>query len=84
MVSAAERAAWQRVAVCEEGGNWHVRGPVYSGGLGISDNNWTHYSAGLGFPVNAADATEDEQIIVAQRIEGSAYVPDQGRCCESW
>jgi len=77
-------AEWSKVNVCEEGGNWYVRGGVYSGGLGISDVNWSIYSAGLGFPANAADATPAQQVYVAERIEGGTYVPDQNGCGGSW
>ena len=80
MPSAAVMAQWQRVAICEEGGDWHVRGSMYSGGLGIMNSNWTYYSRGLGFPASAADATPEQQVIVAQRIQGSSFVPDQNGC----
>jgi len=80
MPSAAVMAQWQKVAICEEGGNWHVRGSLYSGGLGIRNSNWTYYSRGLGFPASAADAAPWQQVIVAQRIQGSSFVPDQYGC----
>jgi resuscitation-promoting factor RpfA len=80
-VSLAEFAAWSKVNACEEGGAWHVRGAVFSGGLGISNSNWAEYG-GTQFAANAADATPAEQIIVAQRIQ--PVPPDQHGCSGSW
>jgi len=80
-VTDAERTAWERVALCEEGGNWQADGPVFSGGLGISRANWDAYG-GQQFAADGAEATEDQQIIVAMRISPNA--PDQGGCTGSW
>lgn len=80
-VTPAEFRAWSKVNICEEGGNWHVRGSIYSGGLGISNVNWIHYG-GRQFAPNGADATPDEQIIVAERIQPNP--PDQHGCTGSW
>ena len=77
-VSPALRAEWERVALCEEGGNWHADGAVFSGGLGISRTNWVRYCGTQFAPVGAL-ATEDQQIIVAERITGG-WVPDQYGC----
>ena len=79
-VTPAQRAAWQRVAICEEGGNWQADGPRFSGGLGISRTNWVAYG-GLQYASRGALATPDEQIMVAQRIQPNA--PDQ-HGCHSW
>ncbi len=79
-VTPAQRAAWDRVAMCEEGGNWQADGPRFSGGLGISRANWSGYGGRQYAPV-ASLATPDQQIMVAQRIQG--YPPDQ-RGCSSW
>jgi hypothetical protein len=76
-VSPAELKAWSKVNKCEEGGDWHVRGSQYSGGLGISNYNWDHYRP-RDFPANAADATPAEQIVVAERIQPDP--PDQQGC----
>jgi hypothetical protein len=65
------------VALCEEGGNYAFRGSVFSGGLGISVVNWAAYG-GLAYAANAADATPDQQIMVAERIQSSP--PDQSGC----
>jgi len=79
-VSPGQRAAWERVAMCEEGGNWHSDGPRFSGGLGITRANWANYG-GLQYAPEGAMATEDQQIMVAERIQSSP--PDQYGC-SSW
>ena len=79
-VTATQRAEWDRVAMCEEGGNWEADGSRFSGGLGITRSNWDSYG-GLQYAPEAAEATPDEQIMVAERIQ--AYPPDQGGC-SSW
>ncbi len=76
-VTPAQRAAWERVAMCEEGGDWSADGGRFSGGLGISRANWIAYGGGE-FAPEGAMATEDQQIMVAERIQSSA--PDQDGC----
>jgi hypothetical protein len=76
-VTPGQRASWERVAMCEEGGNWQASGPRFSGGLGISRSNWVDYGGGA-FAPEAAMATADQQIMVAERIEPNP--PDQGGC----
>jgi hypothetical protein len=76
-VTPAQRAAWERVAMCEEGGNWHSDGSRFSGGLGITRANWAEYG-GLQYASEGALATPDQQIMVAERIQ--SYPPDQGGC----
>jgi hypothetical protein len=70
-------AAWTRVAMCEEGGNWHVYGPRFSGGLGISNDNWVRFG-GREFSWNASRATPQQQVTVAMRIQRTP--PDQYGC----
>jgi hypothetical protein len=82
-VTDAQRAAWSKVNVCEEGGNWHVQGSMYQGGLGISVTNWVAYGGLRDFGPEWA-ASPDQQIIVAMRIEGNGYVPDQYGCSGGW
>jgi len=74
---------WEKVAVCETGYNWTLRGPLYSGGLGITNHNWTSYGGGQ-FANNAADASIEEQIYIATKINSSSYVPDQYGCGHGW
>jgi hypothetical protein len=88
LVTATVRAEWQRTSVCETGGNWAMHGPVYGGGIGMSDVNWSAYSAGLGYPATEGTATPTQQIIVAERVQAAAgvpgYVPDQFGCGTGW
>ncbi len=79
-VTPEQRAAWERVAMCEEGGNWAADGPRFSGGLGITRANWYAFGGGA-FAPSGAQATEDQQIMVAERIQSSP--PDQ-QGCQSW
>jgi hypothetical protein len=76
-VTPEQRAAWERVALCEEGGDWSADGGRFSGGLGITRANWSAYGGGAYAPEGAM-ATEDQQIMVAERIQPSA--PDQYGC----
>jgi hypothetical protein len=76
-VTPEQRAAWERVALCEEGGDWSADGGRFSGGLGITRANWSAYGGGAYAPEGAL-ATEDQQIMVAERIQPSA--PDQYGC----
>jgi hypothetical protein len=80
-VTPEEFAAWSKVNVCEEGGNWHVSGSEYSGGLGISNTNWTNYG-GEFFSPTGAGATPKEQIVIAMRIQKNP--PDQNGCNGGW
>ena len=76
-VTPAQRSAWERVAMCEESGDWAADGGQFSGGLGISRANWIAYGGGE-FAPEGAMATEDQQIMVAERIQPTA--PDQYGC----
>jgi hypothetical protein len=76
-VTATQRSEWERVAMCEEGGDWASEGGRFSGGLGITRSNWSAYG-GDQYAPEGAMATEDEQIMVAERIEPSP--PDQDGC----
>ena len=79
-------AKWKKVNICEEGGNWHVRGPVYSGGLGILEVNWMKYGGWMYGAEYAA--TPAEQVTIAMKIQAthgySGYVPDQYGCGNGW
>ena len=76
-VTPGQRAAWEHVAMCEEGGDWGFDGSTFSGGLGISRTNWDAYG-GTEYAPEGAEATEDEQIMVAERIQSDP--PDQYGC----
>ncbi len=62
---AAPTSAWDRVAACESGGNWHIStGNGYYGGLQFSLSTWHGYG-GSG---NPASASKSEQIRVAEKV----------------
>jgi hypothetical protein len=63
----AQNAVWDRLAQCETGGNWRMRGSRYSGGLGFYNGTWTGFG-GREFASNAGLATRAQQIIVAERV----------------
>ena len=79
-------AKWAKVNICETGGNWHTRGPIYSGGLGILEVNWMAYG-GWKFGAEYA-ATPAEQVFIAMKIQAAngyaGYVPDQNGCSGGW
>ena len=78
---------WEKVALCETGSNWHTRGPIYSGGLGILESNWRAYGGQRLFG-NEWSASAAEQIYIAIRIQAlngyAGYVPDQYGCGHGW
>ena len=86
VIPPAIMAKWQKVAQCEEGGNWHVRGPIYSGGLGITEVNWMAYGGWIYGAEYAA--TPAEQVYIAMKIQAAhgyaGYVPDQYGCSGGW
>jgi hypothetical protein len=62
---AASASKWDRLAVCESGGNWSINsGNGYSGGLQVSLPTWRAFG-GKDAPHRAS---RTEQINVAERI----------------
>ncbi|UWX97097.1 transglycosylase family protein [Arthrobacter zhaoxinii] len=56
---------WDALAQCESGGNWAINtGNGYSGGLQFSPSTW----AAFGGTGDAANASREEQIAVAERV----------------
>ena len=86
VIAPAIMAKWAKVNICETGGNWHTRGPIYSGGLGILEVNWMAYG-GWKFSAEYA-ATPAEQVFIAMKIQAAngyaGYVPDQLSCSGGW
>lgn len=66
-VNAADGAVWDRMAQCETGGNWHMHGSSYSGGVGFANSTWAAFGGGQ-FAANAGDATREQQIVIADRV----------------
>jgi hypothetical protein len=58
---------WDRIAACETQGNWSMRGPSFSGGVGFANSTWSSFG-GTEFAANAGDATREQQIVVAERV----------------
>jgi hypothetical protein len=81
-VTQEDMIKWQKVAICEQGGNWRVQGPIFSGGLGFRNYVWLAYGGGQYAP-NAGLATPQQQVAIAKKINGN-YVPDQNGCSGSW
>lgn len=87
LVSSTDMQKWTKVSICEQGGRWHIQGPRFSGGLGISNHNWDFFG-GREFAPNAGLATPEQQVVIAKRIQAYGgvpnYVPDQYECDGSW
>jgi hypothetical protein len=86
VIPPAIMAKWAKVNICETGGNWHTRGSVYQGGLGVLLTNWYAYGGYRLFGPEWS-ATPAEQVYIAMRIQAvngyAGYVPDQFGC-GSW
>jgi len=86
VIPPAIMAKWAKVNICETGGDWHTRGFIYSGGLGILEMNWMAYG-GWKFGAEYA-ATPAEQVFIAMKIQAdngyAGYVPDQYGCGHGW
>ena len=87
LVSALDMQKWSKVNICETGGNWHTKGNLYQGGLGILLNNWYEYG---GFKLFGPEwsANPEQQVYIAKKIQVAAgfglYVPDQYGCGHGW
>ncbi|NUS36010.1 MAG: LysM peptidoglycan-binding domain-containing protein [Pseudarthrobacter sp.] len=66
--AATPTSTWDALAQCESGGNWSTNtGIGFSGGLQFTSSTWAAYG-GTGSP---ADASRDQQIAVAERVQAS-------------
>ncbi len=66
---AASDATWDELAECEAGGDWHANtGNGYYGGLQFSESTWDAYG-GEEYADNAHQATREQQIAVAERVQ---------------
>jgi nucleoid-associated protein YgaU len=64
--SPAATSVWDSLAQCESSGNWAINsGNGYSGGLQFSPSTWAAYG-GTG---SAANASREQQIAVAERVQ---------------
>lgn len=83
LVSPALMAAWTRVAQCETHQQWHRFGPWHDGGLGMLRASWVHYG-GLQFSPWPHQATPEQQVLIATRINAGYAIPDQDGQCRAW
>lgn len=66
--NATSTSTWDALAQCESSGNWSINtGNGYSGGLQFSPTTW----AAFGGTGSAADASREQQIAVAERVQAS-------------
>ncbi|MGO4236436.1 transglycosylase family protein [Pseudarthrobacter sp. YAF2] len=66
--AATPTSTWDSLAQCESGGNWSTNtGNGFSGGLQFTSGTWAAYG-GTGSP---ADASREQQIAVAERVQAS-------------
>lgn len=69
--SVADGSVWDQIAQCESGGNWATNtGNGYSGGLQFAQSTWEGYG-GTEYAPTADQATREEQIAVAQRVQAA-------------
>ncbi|WP_151640367.1 resuscitation-promoting factor [Corynebacterium sp. 11A] len=67
----ANGSVWDQLAQCESGGNWSINtGNGYSGGLQFAPSTWQAYGGGEYAPT-AGQATREQQIAVAQRVQAA-------------
>jgi LysM repeat protein len=60
---------WAAIAACESGGNWNAdTGNGFYGGLQFTEQTWLAYGGGQ-YASSANNASESQQIAVAQRVE---------------
>ena len=80
-------AKWAKVNICETGGDWHTKGSVYQGGLGIFLTNWYAYGGYRLFGPEWS-ASPAQQVYIAMKIQANneyaGYVPDQTGCGHGW
>ena len=74
--ASAATSAWDRLAGCESGENWHINtGNGYYGGLQFADSTWDG-NGGSKYASRADLASRAEQIVVAAKVlDGSGWSP---------
>lgn len=67
---AASSRQWDRLALCESGGNWRANtGNGYHGGLQFSRRTWAAFG-GRAYAGTANHATRLQQIAIAEKVRG--------------
>lgn len=65
----ADGSVWDALAQCESGGNWSINtGNGYYGGLQFAASTWNAYG-GQEYAPTADQATREQQIAVAQKVQ---------------
>ncbi|MEH0555898.1 LysM peptidoglycan-binding domain-containing protein [Streptomyces sp. B21-101] len=77
--SAADGTVWDKVAQCETGGSWSADGDGESGGLGLTQQDWSAYG-GLDYAASPDLASRNQQIAVAQKVLAAKGVGAWGTC----
>lgn len=68
---AAGYGVWDSLAQCESGGNWAIdTGNGFSGGLQFTDSTWAAFG-GTEYAPRASQATREQQIAVAEKVQAS-------------
>jgi hypothetical protein len=69
--SAAPASAWDRVAVCESTGNWHINtGNGFYGGVQFTKSTWAAFG-GTKYAARADLASKGQQINIAEKVLAS-------------
>ena len=77
-INLANAAMWDRIAMCESGGNWHINtGNGYYGGLQFASASWLAWG-GADFAPRADLASREQQITVANRYYAVAGLSPWG------
>ena len=67
----ANGGVWDSIAQCESGGDWSINtGNGYSGGLQFDPGTWVAHG-GTQYAPDASQATREQQIAVAEKIQAS-------------
>lgn len=76
----ARHELWDRVALCESGGNWSANtGNGYYGGLQFSRSTWNSYGGGT-YAGTANYATRLQQIAIAEQVRCCGWSLVRARC----
>lgn len=71
VAAVAEGSVWDSLAQCESGGNWAINtGNGYYGGLQFNPGTWSAYGGGE-YAATADQATREQQIAVAERVQAA-------------
>ncbi len=66
--NAASTSTWERLAMCESSGNWHINtGNGFYGGLQFTRSTWTGFGGGK-YASRADHATKSQQIEIAEKV----------------